>query len=478
MDLINGRRDIPTGSEAGHETQTWTKPWVIVLILMLFGLGLRLFDLGGESLWSDETYSWYFALDDLATMWTNGGLDPHHPPLYHTILKWFMAVSQSEFSLRLPSAIASALTIGVVALIGKQVASVRVGIIAAALVAVSPLDIWYAQEARQAALGTFFGAVSVYALTRRDTLGRVIGPVSILAALLTYYVTALLWVVVLGICLAAPGRRWRRAAIEWLWISVPAMIVFIPVQGAHFVNGLSDLVSVSEGTLLGRFLSIPYLTDNAVGILAAACVGGVIVARLFAWLTRRQPMLILYAGVAIYGFLLLASTLDRGYTFKRILIVELPLGIVALAYLISDRLQGRNRGILLMALITASLVTAVIVLGTPKDDWRSAVAHINAGATSHEVIWVLGPPEPWAVAPFEYYEAMRRLVPAQRSEDLSRLAAQHREGIWLVASRTPRDGIPSSATEAWLDEAWQLEEAFPLTRLEVRHYVPVAEPRN
>jgi mannosyltransferase len=475
---VQAQDDIAPESETATETGTRLRPWLIVIIMMLVGLGLRLFELGGKSFWSDETYSWFFALDDLPTMWANGGLDPHHPPLYHTILKWFIGMSQSESSLRLPSAIASTLTIGVVALIGKQVSSIRVGLVAAALLAASPLDIWYAQEARQAALGTLFGAISVYALTRRDTIGRLVGPVSLLAALLTYYITALLWAGVLGICLGALGKRWRRMAAEWLWISVPAMIVFIPLHGAHFFNGMNDLVSVSEGTLLGRLLSIAYITDNAVGILALACIGGAILSRLLAWLTRRWPPVMLYAGVLTYGALLFAASVDRGYTFKRILIVGLPLGIVALAYMISERLQSRSRAILMAGLLTASVVSSVTVLGIPKDDWRSAVAHVNSNATPDEVIWVLGPPEPWAVSPFEYYDAEPRLVPAQRREDLSHLAAEQPGGIWLVASRTPRDAIPSSATEEWLDEEWRLEETVPLTRLEVRHYAPPADQDN
>ena len=54
-----------------------------------------------------------------------------------------------------------AATVPVAYLVGRELASRRAGLIAAALVAVNPMLIWYSQEARSYALLVFFGAVSL-----------------------------------------------------------------------------------------------------------------------------------------------------------------------------------------------------------------------------------------------------------------------------------------------------------------------------
>ena len=82
-----------------------------------------------------------------------------NPPLYYVLAwAWAKAFGTGEVGLRSLSALFGAATVPVAYLIGRELASRRAGLIAAALVAVNPMLIWYSQEARSYAVLVFFGA--------------------------------------------------------------------------------------------------------------------------------------------------------------------------------------------------------------------------------------------------------------------------------------------------------------------------------
>ena len=87
---------------------------------------------------------------------------------------WAKAFGTGEVGLRSLSALFGAATVPVAYLIGRELASRRAGLIAAALVAVNPMLIWYSQEARSYALLVFFGALSLlfFARALRTRRGR------------------------------------------------------------------------------------------------------------------------------------------------------------------------------------------------------------------------------------------------------------------------------------------------------------------
>ena len=90
-----------------------------------------------------------------------------NPPLYYVLAwGWAKAFGTGEIGLRSLSALFGAATVPVAYLIGRELASRRAGLIAAAIVAVNPMLIWYSQEARSYALLVFFGALSLLFFVR------------------------------------------------------------------------------------------------------------------------------------------------------------------------------------------------------------------------------------------------------------------------------------------------------------------------
>ena len=450
------------------------KTWWIVVGLAGAALVIRLVNIGRNSLWADEAYSWFFASLDLSEIWANGGPDAHHPPLYHTILRGVMQISESEAALRFPSAVASALTVAVIFLLADRLAGRRVALFAGLLALFSPLDIWYAQEARQAAVGTLFIALAAYSITRGDMTGRIMSVTSLVAAFLTYYVTTLAWAMVLGVAVAMGWRRSQAIAREWVVATVPALAIFLLLQGQHFVTGFSDLQEAIGQPLIEMVMS---RAGSPLVLLVFAAIGAAVLTAVARWLLEAAPTLTVIMTVAAFTLAILASPLARAYSYKRIVLVIWPFVIVFVAYAIFRSLAGRVSRTVQISLLAISIIASGITLFVvEKDDWRSAVSIINAGADQHDAIWMVYYVGEWSVAPFRYYEARPPLLYRVDESAYPQLAASAPGDLWIVASRTPRDPIPSTAGEAWLDENWALDAETPVHRLSVKRYSPPESP--
>ena len=90
------------------------------------------------------------------------GFSESAPPLYYALAwVWTQLTGTGEFGLRSLSALAGVATVPVAYLIGIELRGRRAGLMAAALVAVNPMLLWYSQEARAYALFALLCAVSL-----------------------------------------------------------------------------------------------------------------------------------------------------------------------------------------------------------------------------------------------------------------------------------------------------------------------------
>ncbi len=152
-------------------------PWLVVL-LTLSGLGLRVLLLDSKGIWLDEAFSVWVAKFNVPEMLQTIVKFDQHPPLYYLLLHYWMAIKgDSVYNIRLLSVLFGAGTIPIIYLIGKRLSNVVVGLGAAVLLAVSPFNIFYAQETRMYTLLAFNVAVASYALVRLLTDPRSTKPI-------------------------------------------------------------------------------------------------------------------------------------------------------------------------------------------------------------------------------------------------------------------------------------------------------------
>jgi len=139
----------------------------ILLPLILFGaFALRLFRLGVASLWYDETVSVFLAQKELLALTQHTAGDIHPPFYYYVLHFWGRLAGWSEFSMAFVSLFFGVLLIALTYRVAREWFDVRVGVITALLVALSPYNVWYSQEVRMYTLGAFLGLASTFLFVR------------------------------------------------------------------------------------------------------------------------------------------------------------------------------------------------------------------------------------------------------------------------------------------------------------------------
>src|SRR5918995_1471262 len=136
--------------------------WALLALLaiMLLGAVLRLYGLGFQSLWGGELASWDFGGQGTISRVAQEGTQP---PLYFMILHFARLIfGDSEWALRLPSAVAGWLCIPAIYLLGKKLYSEREGIMAALLVSVLWAPVYFSQETRPLSLLILLSILTSY----------------------------------------------------------------------------------------------------------------------------------------------------------------------------------------------------------------------------------------------------------------------------------------------------------------------------
>ena len=177
-------------------------PFLLLAIVALGG-ALRFHQIGSKGLWLDESFSVWLGWQPVGRMLAWLINIDQHPPLYYTLLHFWMLLGDNAANVRAFSALCGTLTIPVVYLLGRRLANHThlpppagglrgedapaggseggdapagglrgedarpvVGLLAALLLAVSPFHVRFAQETRMYTLLTLNASLALYALVR------------------------------------------------------------------------------------------------------------------------------------------------------------------------------------------------------------------------------------------------------------------------------------------------------------------------
>ncbi len=178
-------------------------------LVLLLDVAIRLIGIEDHDLWYDEALE----IDRDRLPWPRillfrGGPDP---PLFRLVMSPVARATSRELWLRMPSLVFSTATIWIFARWVSRLGDRRLALLTALLLAVSPVQVYYAQEVSQYALARSVGGCLLVAMQRVvDRGGRAdwaIAAVASIAALLGYY--GLLFLVV-AIDLVLVWCAWRR----------------------------------------------------------------------------------------------------------------------------------------------------------------------------------------------------------------------------------------------------------------------------
>jgi 4-amino-4-deoxy-L-arabinose transferase-like glycosyltransferase len=221
--------------------------WWPLGALVVLAAALRLSTLGLQSFWFDEAFtpvhvlhpSLFKTLDSITKT-------ENSPPLWY-IVEWvdYRLFGTSEWALRLPSALAGIALVPVAWGIGRELNGRATAIATAAIVTVSPIFVWYSQEARVYGLYALASAVLILCFLRlleRPDRGRLIAFAAAgVLALLTHYFTAFL-LIGMGVWLLARPETRRAAIAPLVAIGVVglALLPLISAQGGRNTSWIGN----------------------------------------------------------------------------------------------------------------------------------------------------------------------------------------------------------------------------------------------
>ena len=438
---------------------------------MLLGLALRLYDLGGESLWLDEGLSLAKGGLPLGELLAYARSE-YHPPLYLILLHgWLGLTGPTIEGARGFSALVGTVTIALLGLLAGRLFDRRTGLLAALFLALSTFHLHYSQEARNYALVGLFAVASALGLVRSLEGGRRLDGLGYaLATALLLYTHALGFFVLLAQAMFVVPWAWadparRPALVRWAGWAAVALLLYVPWAGVL----LTQLHRVDSGFWIPRprpsFLARTLLEwgGSAPGLLAYSVLGG-----LACWRAVHAPSpagpppeqpgpsaaglsprgaaayLALGATVPLLGPYLLSLVSAPVYLTR----VTLPgfLAYIALAAAGAGRLVTRPGGRILIAGLALIMVfdLGVYYRDVNKEPWRPATAWLDARARPGDLVlfdagYTLG-------YCYAYYSQRRDLglerVPpagdvASREAFLRRLGAPRDRGtVWLVLSHS------------------------------------------
>ncbi len=373
-----------------------------------------------------------------------------NPPLYY-VLAWFWtkAFGSGEVGIRSLSALFGVATVPVAFLAAREALSARAGLIAAAIVAVNPMLIWYSQEARSYALLVLLGSLSLFFFLR--VLRRERGSDLALWALASAGALCSHYFAVFAVAIEA---IWLLVALRDRWRSVLPAVAGVGLVGLALVPLIAAQVNpkhigwIDHTPLLGRIAQtgVTFLAGETGHVIAepprdryalipaiAIALAALLLALRGSRRERRGALPPLAVGLGVPLLAAVAALAGKDYLVERNLLPALvPLAVVVAIGFGVER--ARRLGVVCAVLLCAYwLGFAVYVDRTPnlqRPDFRGLANRLGQPSGPRAVVgWKL------AADPIHYYlgDGSKRIysgdVPLREIDVIKKPIARKRQVI-------------------------------------------------
>ena len=444
------KRERPAAAEAAKKAAGAKRcgmELAALLAILLLAAGLRLYAVETANLWHDEFWTLELScgrdtahehlptnvllpslpgltsMTDAPPWWQLPGSlsQVTHPPLFFWLLRfWRDLLGSNDMAARLLPCIAS---IGGVALLYRVVLRVNgpgAAVWAAALMALSGQQIFYAQEVRSYSLIVLLGVAALAALIEIEQRGaspaRLIAfGALVLSLLLTHYFTIGL---LLGLAVYAAIRLPRRAALRLGLTLAIAAVVFALAWGPFMLRQRGAMGLQNEGgaafllergpahlwNTLARLVAVPAQSISPATFMDAAGMPPVIAwvalpAFLLPliWLHRRRDLLVWYLWVAGVLLPLVALDLSRSsmhLAFPRYTLLAGP-GVFAVIGAACAKSKGAWKHIVPALVAIACIAVLPESLREPgsKKDWQPIASFVADSMQPGDPLIITAPPD-------------------------------------------------------------------------------------
>ncbi|MEZ4593446.1 MAG: glycosyltransferase family 39 protein, partial [Chloroflexota bacterium] len=498
---------------------THTSLWrwgAVALILLAFGL--RLHNAEFFSFWTDEGLTPLRASYPITEILSNrviiqeGITNDTHPPFFFLIIHFTRQLfGESDFAYRFPALLFGVLLLPLLAQVGRRLHGVGLGLAAAGLAAINPLQIWYANEARMYTLAVLLVTAAAYTLWRtiQQSQTQTLSTKALVRPLLTYLLLAglafythytaafliagqgLFWLLILW----RQGHRRLLGGMALLGLLIAAPLV--PYTVPRFFSGYeANFYHVAPWIMLQdvvRFFALGRSADFESAPIIGLNIGAFLLLLVGVWRAKgawQRPFLLVWLLAIVLG-LMAGSIFKPMYQGVRHIMLGSPAFLLLLGYGLVGLadLARRQAGFSRLAWGAALAIGLAVVTVGPvgaldnyfngrfgKDDFRSLIQYVEARAGANDVIVynnaILLPlhnhyqtrPD-LAVTASPVYPKWADTSPAQLAE-----LAQTYDHIWLVTDPPADERDANGVVRRWLDENLLLVEStfFDSQTVEVR----------
>jgi 4-amino-4-deoxy-L-arabinose transferase-like glycosyltransferase len=368
--------------------------------LWLVGLAsvLRLINLGAESLWYDEAFTAWIARLEWRQLWPALRGDTH-PPLWY-IIEWanVRILGDSEFALRVPSALFGVLIVLLVWRIAVRLHfQPKTAVLAGVLAAVLPAGLYYSQEARMYALLTCCVLWAALAAIEDNWLVFALASVGAVYA----HNLGLLYVAAMGIAVAIPRFRMWRSLIRPALAGVGVVLSWLPWAGVAFHQAANVgqgywVPKLSLGGLFWPFLGMTagWRVADLFQIHVYTAVLGLTVIGLIAsrkWLLSRDGLIVLAVAFGMPLLTAGASVAWQSVYLHRTMLPAATMLVLYWAYSL-NHLSKPNRQ-LARAIATPVLAICLIAHYFPaqfRQSQEPLTAPIRGNWQAGDVVYFMG----------------------------------------------------------------------------------------
>ena len=322
--------------------------WAPVLATAAVALAIRLYDIAGQPYWLDELLTLRRARLPLGELIADSFANMHLPT-YYLGVRMLLGLDGGAGTLRVPSAFFGAATVGLAAALAHRLAGATAAWTAGLLVALSPLQVQFGQEARANALLGLLVMVALHGL-----MAIAADPAAASQRLTRPGVPRRAWLAYgLG---TAGALAVLNSAVFWLAASAAAL-AFVVVAAAPHRKGLATNAGIVLAAVLCLWL--PWLPFVSEPVMRTAVAGFWIPKPTVESVSATLAAVYLFRAADVMQFSLIAPNWPWAADAVAVL---LP----ALALFGAWRLRDRNRELVVLGLAILALPAALLLISLAK----------------------------------------------------------------------------------------------------------------
>jgi len=379
-----------------------------ILSILIFSFFLRIISIN-QSFWLDEATSASvvkdFKLLDIITKFAPGDF---HPPFYYLSLKMWSSIFPffgNEISLRMFSVLLGVLSVYFLYKIGKLMIDEKFGLVVSLLLAISPLHLYYSQEARMYVMETFFVILCFYYYLTNINKEKIVNWVLLSLSLVLLGFTDYLPLCIIPVFfihsfLTKRKKEWYLSLLFSMAPLIISFVIWLPFFTKQLVGGLS-VATNSPGwwNILGKFnfkelalILLKFITGrisipNKLILIPVFSFYFVLLCsqlRTLKKFAKDNILSIVWLIVPIILTVFISLKISVLSYFRLIFI--LPAFYLIISYLVIN-LKNNIKFISLFVLVIINLVFCSMYLFNSKfhrENWRGLVSFIESNSTNNK----------------------------------------------------------------------------------------------